>query len=101
MKKLLIFIILLTVSFATVYGDNTPPEKGYPLSGKVIDVDSEEPLAGALLKVEGTNIVIGTNSKGELPFLSVPIRFIRSMYRAWATLQERCAYHRQDTLRSR
>lgn len=70
MKKLLIFIILLTVSFATVYGDNTPPEKGYPLSGKVIDVDSEEPLAGALLKVEGTNIVIGTNSKGEftIPF---------------------------------
>ena len=65
MKKLLLTFVLLTAVFATVFGDNVPSEKSYPVTGKVVDADTEEPLAGAMLKVEGTNIVVGTNSKGE------------------------------------
>ncbi len=65
MKKLLLILTLLTTTFATICADNVTPEKGYQLSGTVVDVDSDEPLAGAVLKVEGTNIVAGTNSKGE------------------------------------
>lgn len=65
MKKLLLTFVLLTAVFATVFADNVPPDKGYPITGTVVDVDTDEPLAGATLTVEGTNIVVGTNSKGE------------------------------------
>ena len=65
MKKLFLILILLTATFAIIHADNVISEKGYPISGTVVDVDTDEPLAGAVLKVEGTNIVVGTNSKGE------------------------------------
>ena len=64
MKKLFLILILLTATFAIIHADNVISEKGYPISGTVVDVDTDEPLAGAVLKVEGTNIVVGTNSKG-------------------------------------
>lgn len=94
MKKLLLTFVLLTAVFATVFGDNVPSEKSYPVTGKVVDADTEEPLAGAMLKVEGTNIVVGTNSKGEFTITSVPTRFISSTSRAWVTPPERCVCHR-------
>ena len=53
MKKLLLTFVLLTAVFATVFGDNVPSEKSYPVTGKVVDADTEEPLAGAMLKVNG------------------------------------------------
>ena len=88
MKKLLLTFVLLTAVFATVFGDNVPSEKSYPVTGKVVDADTEEPLAGAMLKVEGTNIVVGTNSKGEFTI------HLSSTSRVWVTPPERCVCRR-------
>ena len=38
MKKLLLILTLLTTTFATICADNVTPEKGYQLSGTVVDV---------------------------------------------------------------
>ena len=85
MKKLLLILTLLTTTFATICADNVTPEKGYQLSGTVVDVDSDEPLAGAVLKVEGTNIVAGTNSKGEFTLVFGANKVTQYAFRVWVT----------------
>lgn len=65
MKRLLSILVLLTVAFATVCANNTPPlEKKYAITGKVVDAGDGTAMPGARLTVEGTNIVAGTDGKG-------------------------------------
>ena len=67
----------------------------------MVDVDSDEPLAGAVLKVEGTNIVAGTNSKGEFTLVLVPIRFTQYAFRVWVTPPAQYKFRQLDTPHSK
>ena len=54
--------LLFTNSFAGVTGK---------ITGKVFDRDTREPLAGANVRIEGTNLGAATDHKGEFFILNV------------------------------
>jgi hypothetical protein len=68
MKKVKLFIIGfiviagISVVFANIKGEKVP--KTVTLSGKVIDKSNQELLAGALIRIEGTDIEVYTDLNG-------------------------------------
>lgn len=65
MKRRFSVFMLLTVASATVFANHIPVPKDYLITGKVVDANTQNPLLGATLSVEGTNIVAGTGGKGD------------------------------------
>ena len=59
-----ILVLLLTVALVTVNANVPANPPNYIIKG-VVMTDNGEPLAGASIVVEGTNINCGSNSKGE------------------------------------
>lgn len=64
MKKLLCFIFIGVFLFASEYGK---------ISGRVIDVETGEPLIGADVIVEGTELGAATDEQGDYTILFVPV----------------------------
>jgi outer membrane receptor protein involved in Fe transport len=64
MRKLLCLIIIGVFLFAADYGK---------ISGKVVDVETGEPLIGADVIVEGSELGAATDEKGEYTVLYVPV----------------------------
>ena len=61
-----ILVLLLTVALVTVNANVPANPPNYIIKGVVMTANGE-PLAGASIVVEGTNINCGSNSKGVSP----------------------------------
>lgn len=69
MKKITLIIasFIAAAMISTVYADNTgnEPPKTVNISGAVVDKTNQEALAGALVKIEGTDIEVYTDLDGK------------------------------------
>ena len=54
-KILYMFLLISKIAFAQNFGE---------IKGQIIDFDSEKPLEGASIKIEGTNIGVSSDSNG-------------------------------------
>ncbi|NQV15942.1 TonB-dependent receptor [bacterium] len=69
MKRSMLFIILLYLLSYTVYA-NTPTGL---LEGTIIDRDTKQPLIGANVILDRTNLGAATNGEGHFEILNVPV----------------------------
>ncbi|NVO01547.1 MAG: carboxypeptidase-like regulatory domain-containing protein [Bacteroidetes bacterium] len=75
MKKaiLLFSLILLTATFTFADGkkdlkESTSTEQTCSIQGKIVDKSTGEPLTGALVKIEGSNLEVYTDFEGNFTF---------------------------------
>jgi hypothetical protein len=75
----LFFLALVSPSFAGNGGDNTNNNPGgsaaktMTLTGKVIDQNNQEALAGALIRIEGTELETYTDFEGNFSFSGISL----------------------------
>ena len=66
-----LFICIMAMMMASMYSFSASAGVTGRLKGKVIDKDSQQPLPGAAVKIEGTYFETTSNSDGEFSFIGV------------------------------
>lgn len=73
MRHLLLTFVLLTLSWTAVAGGNNADEKKMAMrQGKVVDGKTNEGIAGAMVKIEGTQEVVYTDFDGNFTLPVLP-----------------------------